>query len=155
MQILIKLLVIIVVLACVAPFFIKGPDGKTLFNFDTIHFTLWEEIETLASKALSQTVDQEKPKSAGLQVYKWVDEQGLTHYSDKSESHNSHQLTKIKPISVLPFQKRIEQQKTISSGQSLGLTTIPLQKIPQLIDDAQQVKKIMEGRTQQIDRAIN
>lgn len=153
MKIFIKLLILIVILACGAPFFLKGPDGKVLLDIENIKspvLSIWNSLE----QTFESSINSEHKKSTELEVYKWVDKQGVTHYSDKNDNSSKAKLTEIKAISVLPLQKTRHQETINASDNSVGLTTIPLQNIPKLIDDTKQVKKVMEERNQQIERAL-
>jgi hypothetical protein len=150
MKIFIKFLIFITTLACIAPFLLKGPDGKQLLSIDAISFPAlpsWTEIKNKSSRFLSWGESQQN-----RQVYKWVDKKGVTHYSDKNDPRYSSTLTEIKPLNVLSAHK--PEKAEISDG-SVGLTTVPLQNIPKLIDDTKQVKKMMEGREQQIEKALS
>jgi hypothetical protein len=149
MKIFIKLLIFIIILACIAPFLLKGPDGKPLVSADAISLpTLpsWTEIKNKSSRFFNWGGSQQN-----IQVYKWIDKKGVTHYSDKNDPRYSSTLTEIKPLNVLSTHKM--EKAEISDG-SVGLTTIPLQSRPKLIDDTKQVKKMMEGREQQIEKAL-
>ena len=150
MKIFIKLLLFIILLACIGPFLLKGPDGKPLLSIDAIRFPAmpsWTEIKTKSGRLFSWGESQQN-----LQVFKWVDKKGVTHYSDKNDPRYISTRTEIKPLNVLSIPKR---KKTEISDSSIGLTTVPLQNIPKLIDEAKQVKELMEGREQQIEKALS
>ena len=145
MKIFIKLLILIIIVACAAPFFIKGPDGNRLFKMD---------IGTLNHDFFSQNTRHKALKNTDLKVFKWVDNKGVTHYSDQNDPQYNSQLSEIKPISTLSFQKQKKVEQPGKSEFSVGLTTVPLSKIPKLIDDSKQLKKVMEGRGRQIEQAL-
>jgi len=153
MKIFIKLLILIVILACGAPFYLKGPDGKALLDIDNFELPVLF-LRNKFEQILDHSRNSEDKKSTGLQVYKWVDKHGVTHYSDKSDISSKAKLAEIKPISILPLQKTRHKETINTSADSVGLTTIPLQQIPKLIDDTKQVKKVMEERNQQIESAL-
>jgi len=153
MKVFIKLLILITLIACIGPFFLKGPDGKALLNIEKIHFPrlpLWTEIKNKSRRFFGW--DGIQPN---LQVYKWVDEKGITHYSDQSDPHYKSKLTEIQPLNIVPTHKSKVPEKPEDSDVSIGLTTIPLQSIPRLINDTKQVKKMMEGREKQIEQVLS
>ncbi len=151
MKIFIKFIVLLTVLACIGPFFLKGPDDRSLLS-----------IEKLKLPAFISFVDIRKrfsglgDKKQNVAVYKWVDEKGVTHYSDQNNTRFKGKLTKLRPLSSIsmssPKVATVPSHNVRMTGG--GLTTIPLQSIPKLIDDARQVKKVMEGRGEQIERAL-
>ncbi len=157
MRIFIKFLIFITVLACIGPFMLKGPDGKALASIDKIHFPvlpLWSDIKNKTSRFFNRDSNQQKLKSGNLQVFKWVDKKGVTHYSDQNNSRYRSELTEIKPLNILPSQQLETPEKPVISDMPIGLTTIPLQSVSKLIDDTKQVKKLMEGRGNQIEKAL-
>lgn len=155
MKIFIKLLFFIVILACAAPFLLKDPNGRPLLNIDKIPslaLPLLTDIKKKSVPLLTSKIDQKKP--IDLQVYKWVDKNGVTHYSDKNSPDYNSKLAEIKPLNIMPAQKLVVQENPVISDRSVGLTTIPMQDISKLMDDTKQVKEMMENRGSQIDRAL-
>jgi len=161
MKIFIKLLILMLIIACAAPFLLKGPDGKALLSIDKIGLpalpSFLVDIKSNSQQIFSGNGQQQTLKSNDLQVYKWVDKKGVTHYSDQSDSKHASQLTKIQHITILPAHKSESEpviEKSASSDMPISLTTIPLQDIPKLIDDTKEVKRMMEDRENQIERAL-
>jgi len=149
------------IIACAAPFLLKGPDGKALLSIDKIGFpampSFLSDIKSNSQKIISGNDQQQGLKSNDLHVYKWVDKKGVTHYSDQSNSKQPSKLTKIQHITILPAHKSESEpmkEKSAPSDMPISLTTIPLQDIPKLIDDTKEVKRMMEDRDNQIERAL-
>lgn len=158
MKIFIKLLIFITVLACIGPFMLKGPDGKALLSMDKIQFpelSFWADIKNKSSQFFYGDSDQQKLKTDNLHVYKWIDKKGVTHYSDQSDPQYKAEFTEVKQLNILPSQKMETPEKPATSNIPVGVTTIPLQDISKLIDDTKQVKKLMEGRGNQIEQALH
>ncbi len=151
MRIFIKCLIFLLVLACVSPFLLKGPDGKALIKIDKLNFPTvpsWAEVK---SNFFDDPLSNQP--SGNLRVYTWKDKQGVTHYSDQNDSQYKAELTEIKQLNIQPSLKQNNPDKPVS-GSSIGLTTIPLQDVSKLIDDTRNVKKLMEGRGRQIEEAL-
>jgi hypothetical protein len=84
MKIMIKLMLLALVGAVVAPMFIKGPDGKPIFTLQDL----------ISSPAESAYVSPRTERSTKITtVYKWQDEDGQWHFADnQSQGHNHQQL---------------------------------------------------------------
>ena len=157
MKIFIKLLLFIVILACAAPFLLKDPNGRPLLDMDKIpslELPSLTDIKKKSAPLLTSKIDQKQP--IDLQVYKWIDKNGVTHYSEKNSPHYNSKLAEIKPLNIVPAQELIIQEKPVISNRPVGagLTTIPMQDISKLMDDTKHVKEMMENRGSQIDRAL-
>ena len=163
MKVLIKLLFLFLILAGMGPFFIKGPKGRPLLTVDDMHFPSFPSFSEISSKAkpISQSGTSEQANdSNSLKAYKWKDENGIAHYSDQHNPRYNSQLTEIKDITILPvYQTDSEHQSNISDSSRTselpGLTTIPLQQIPKLIEDAKQLSNLLEERKKRQDRIID
>ncbi len=150
MKIFIKLIVLLTVLACIGPFFLKGPDGRPLLSVEKLKLP-----DIIAFSDMHKWFSAMGDKKQNVAVYKWVDDKGVTHYSDHNNARFKGKLTELKPLSTVP----VPSTKVVSAPPknveiSAGLTTIPLKSIPKLIDDTRRVKEMMEGRGEQIDRAL-
>lgn len=159
MNIFIKLLVLLLILACAGPFFIKGPDGRPLMSIDKLKLP---EL-SMPSFDISSVAPDADEQGDGLRVYKWRDEKGVVHYSDSPAQGRQSKLTAIKDITVLssePAKQTYTKQpeKTAPLNQNgvpvPGLTTVPIADIPQLVEDARQVKRLVEERKQRQDRIV-
>ncbi len=157
MNIFIKFLLLIVILACAAPFFLKDPDGEALLSMDKIDFPSLPSLTDVKSKSsqlIDDTLNVQKLMPEKAQIYTWVDKKGVTHFSDKNDDRFSSKLVKIKPINTLPAHKSEIPEASETSDSPFAVTTIPLQEVSKLIDDTQQVKKLMENRENQIEQAL-
>lgn len=107
----IKLLLLILVIAMVAVFFIDGPDGEPLMTLDKL-----QQPDALSS--LQETVGEitgsgqdaaEKQPTADnkAKVYSWKDEQGNLHYSNVPPADQANvQTVKVDPhVNVIKLDK--------------------------------------------------
>ena len=153
MKIMIKLLVLALVGAIVAPMILKGPDGRPLMS--------WEDFFSVPDS----TVGLSKPisKSSDLTtVYKWQDEEGQWHFSDKPMGKGEHETLKYNPnANIIQSLKKPEEESNavvtpklktpeISSGPSL--TTVPLTEVPELMDQAKQYQQLIDQRNQTLEQ---
>ncbi len=76
-------LIILVMLAVLLPFFLKGPDEQTLISTDNLKLP---EINIIKKKPKD---DRQIPSAKGAKankkknvIYKWKDKHGVTHFTD-------------------------------------------------------------------------
>lgn len=156
MKIFVKLLILVGILACAAPFFLSGPDGRPLMQMSDLSLpdlSFWDDV-----KRESKQLMGDEEAAAGFKTYKWVDAEGITHYSDANDPQRKGKVAAMKGISVVPLYKptpRAINNTTTPSKNSVNLSANPLQNVSKLIDDTKQVKKIMEGRESQLNKVLS
>jgi len=161
MKIFIKLLLLLLILACASPFFIRGPNGQPLMSINKLIFPELPipSISVLKSKLgfLNLAEKTSQPNTKGdIEVYKWRDEKGVVHYSDRQSGDKKGTLTQIKGISILPSAADSSVVKQEDSSQGLpSPRRIPLANIPKLIDDAKQIEQVLQQRKQRQDAVID
>lgn len=162
MKLFIKLLILLLILACAAPFFLKGPNGRPLINLDKYKLPdlLIPSIDDFKNTLGLSSSDGNKAtvvKKGAIQVYKWRDERGVVHYSDRQDSGQKAKLTQIKGITILPTNQttqvpKLPEKNTVNLP---GLTTVPLGEISKLIKDAKQVEQLLQDRKLRQDAIID
>ena len=159
MKIFIKLLVLLLILACASPFFIRGPNGKPLMSLNKLKFPELPSIASIKSKSdlFNSTENSSQAKNKGdIEVYKWRDEKGVVHYSDRQDRDKKGKLTEIKGISILSSAPASTVEHKEENGLDLpSPTTIPLANIPKLIEDAKKVEQVLQQRKQWQDEVID
>jgi len=159
MKIFIKLLILLLILACATPFFIRGPNGQPLMSLNKLKFPELPSVASIKSKSglFNSTEKSSQAKNKGdIEVYKWRDEKGVVHYSDRQGSDKKGKLTEIKGISILPSAAVSTVDKTEERSLSVpSPTTIPLANIPKLIEDAKQVEQVLQQRKQHQDEILD
>ncbi len=137
------ILAVVLALAVIAPYFIKGPDGKPLMSAD----------KTLSHQGSRQT------------FYKWQDDKGMWHFSDEVpdgvQALPVEVDTAANIVQSVPLEKKAEDKAEpeaeaaadkVSAPAGFPMTVDPA-AIPQLIKDAQNVQSLVDKRTRQIDDA--
>lgn len=97
MKIFIKLIVLLTVLACIGPFFLKGPDGRPLLSVEKLKLP-----DIIAFSDMLKWFSAVGDKKQNVAVYKWVGDKGVTHYSDHNNARFKGKLTELKPLSTVP-----------------------------------------------------
>jgi hypothetical protein len=152
MKIMIKLLLLALVGGLVAPMFIKGPDGRPLMS--------WQEFFSAPSGGMGS-----KPSSVSSDkttVYKWKDEHGQWHFSDKKDEHLEQETVKYDPnaniIQSIPVTKDTQNARVTPLAKKLNapttpsLTTVPMAEVPELIDQAKQYQGLIDDRNKALEQ---
>ena len=79
---MIKLLVGLLIIACIAPLFLKGPDGGPIMTLDDWKFEIPDSVTALFDKGSEMTLGDDAALGAeSTTVYKWQDDDGQWHFS--------------------------------------------------------------------------
>ncbi|WP_086479801.1 DUF4124 domain-containing protein [Oceanospirillum sanctuarii] len=173
MKLIIKLLLILVIGAVAAPLFIKGPDGQPLMQVsDLIPAEVLPEtlVKTLGISPSSTTSQTSSPPSSSTQsgsaIYRWQDDNGQWHYSDKAPAHTQSESVTLQPVNTVPALKSQPQQSgntanpLQSDAKAPDSATDLLSKLPDslnpadtaaLLEQAKETQRIIQERQAQID----
>jgi len=154
MKILTKLMLLGLVGLLAAPFILKKPDGTPWLT--------WSDLFEGASDSASALRSQLPITNSNSQMYKWQDAAGKWHYSDRPS--DDFQTETVKVDAAYNQMKHIElpegfgeskrkQAQTSEQEQqpSLPLTTAPLEKVPDMLNDIERVQEKMDQRQRALD----
>ena len=96
MGLLVKIILAILVIVLIAPFFIEGRDGKPLITLEELQDP--EALPGVVDKVSDLVSDGGSKGSSKDRIYSWRDEQGRLHYSNVEPT----QKTGIKAVEVDP-----------------------------------------------------
>lgn len=179
MKLIIKLLIILVIGAVAAPLFIKGPDGKPLMQVSDLIPTesLPETVLNQLGITPSSPRVQTPPSSATATqsdstIYRWQDDNGQWHFSDKAPAHTQSESVTLKPVNTIPALKT-QRQSEANSGNTVNtlqsdtqLAASPADLIPKLpetlnqtdtaalLEQAKETQRIIRERQAQIDALL-
>ena len=149
MKLMIKLMVLALIGAVVAPMLIKGPDGRPLMS--------WQDFFSSPSKPSGTGVSS----SSGLTtVYKWQDDEGNWHFSDRPVVESSEKLTYNPNANIIQsLAKKEEPQKvkvtpfeSTPDQKGPSLTTVPMDQVPELMDQAKQYQSLIDQRNEALEQ---
>lgn len=147
-----KLLLLALVLALASPFILKKPDGSPILDIS-------EFMEPAKNLTSSMT-----PSAAPKSLYRWQDAKGNWQYSDHPpEGSNAQQIQvedKINSMKTIDlpegYQDKPKESErfdpTDGSGSSLPVTTAPIEKVPEMLDQIKDFQKNLDSRQQQLDQ---
>ncbi|WP_430460633.1 DUF4124 domain-containing protein [Thalassolituus sp. LLYu03] len=138
----ITFMLLILAAACIAPFFIKGPNGQPLM-------TLPQKDQQLSTEETRQT------------YYKWQDEKGQWHFGDDVPKDAktvaveidtaANILQSVKMPVAEPVKPKAKAQTTPSAIPGIPMTVNPAE-IPKLIEDAKNVQTMVDDRARQLEQ---
>lgn len=169
MKVFIKLMLLIVVAAVAAPFFILGPDGRPLWSLDGLHapstsLPSFSGVEDSVKESVEETVEAPaKP----VEVFKWQDENGVWHYSDIREQGRPAQSMTVNPnagvVHLEPIRNpdREEAPAAVEDNNdhpvpsaAIAPTSLPYANIPKLIGDSKNLQRLQQDRLSRQERAM-
>lgn len=169
MKLFLKLLVFIVVLACAGPFLLKRSDGRPWMTTSDLKAPDLgvPEISPITDQleVLSEDTPAEK-KTQLTTVYKWQDENGGWHFSNKEDPSHPGEEVKIKnntnTVSMPAPEKhtgtpRPYHSRDVVKNETTALDTdaSPYGQVPKLIDKAKDVDNVLEQRRQQQEKILS
>ena len=172
-----KVLLVLIVLAALAvalSFVIKGDDGRPLLSWSDfkkpkmpkIPAVALPDFEAAARKVIDKLPVGESDQATGgnVTIYTWTDETGRRFYSDSPnpEARNEEIIVRT-DANILPSPKPVAAEPAANSGKgkkensgfSLPLpTSVPVDQIPTLIEDARQVQQQSRERVENLEQTL-
>ncbi|MCB1647533.1 MAG: DUF4124 domain-containing protein [Pseudomonadales bacterium] len=143
---MLKIMILIVILACIGPFFIKGPNGKPLLSLDDFKPDLTATKEELVP-------------SGPTTVYKWQDENGVWQFSsDPADMPGAETMEldgNINTMEAFKAPSKVQRPETrMPSLPSLpGMTTISTEQMDEMMETVNGLQETADQRQEQIRKA--
>lgn len=173
MKSLIKILLFILLLAALG-----GSIASRFFNLTDFSLTaMWQRLSTYLNSVSLKSSQVNQANIPAMQtnspqftkIYKWQDAQGTWHYSDTQTAAASQTMyinpnanvLHLEPVPTPTAEAKIETTTESAPNykdtfNSLAFpSTIPLDQVPQLIEQAQQVQGLLDNRQQHYDQLLN
>ena len=158
-----KIMIVVLVLLVASPFMLPGKNGQRLFSLSDLKmpdFSSWfssrkSNVVVIPENSTPENEITQKKKLTT--VHKWIDEYGVWQFSDQNNSGGDGKVVKINPdinvVKAMEVAKPEEDSKenstqddAESSLSDISLTTIPVDKIPKLINDTKNLKNTLDKR---------
>lgn len=154
-KIILKALIAVVVVIGLINYVSYLKTGKSILNFNKIPVP---EISFDASDIKQFVPSISKSKAEQGDLYKWVDSNGVTQYTQKPPAeHIKFDIISVNPkANILPeVQTPADENSTDSKREQFtGLSKTP-NNIEQLIEDAKNVQEVLGNRAAQQEKEIN
>ena len=131
MKLFIKLMLVLLIVAMFLPMWLRGPDGKPMMSLDDwvsipsdlgeTPSRLLEQISSAADSALDKAPVPEPdtaPAKAASGFYRWQDDQGVWHFSDKPPEGRQDVQSEALP-ELSNAMEAVEITEEVDTGQSL------------------------------------
>lgn len=147
---LLRLFLPLFIIVFALPMIIPGPDGEPVMSLDD-----WLP----SADPIKKSVEQLTPQSTKT-MYKWQDENGQWHFSDKAGDVPEQVIEQNVPEVVNSMEALSSSEKNsektsvelkVPDGFQFSPTTVPLQDIPELIDEAKKARAMLEDRQKQLE----
>ncbi|MBT4519900.1 MAG: hypothetical protein HOC23_07825 [Halieaceae bacterium] len=166
MGLFIKFIVFLLILGLSGLFFLKRPDGNPWLSIDDFDLSLplKDIVATQQLERLKTPTDESEGE--GVTVYRWRGEDGSWQFSDVSPGPGiGEKLTvstntnrSIAPLADTAAKPKGDtpEQNTLNPNQGLPIspTTIPLDQIPALIEDARKLQIKLDKRHEKMEQAV-
>ena len=152
---MIKLLIALLIIACIAPFFIKGPDGEPIMTIDDWKIELPASVDELLKRPEPElpAAEQKLPTT----VYKWQDEDGQWHFANTPPDMETAETMELSDINIMdayqppPAQGQVAQAESIAQVPS-GVTTASPAQIKEMMETVTNLQETADQRKADMDR---
>lgn len=166
MKRLLKLIIVITLLALAAPFLMKTPIGQSVLNLDKLEkfdvqqllSRLFAPTGNIAEQTPSKKLNSSLPSESDVNrsVYRWQDEHGQWHYSDKAPNAQAAETVTLKPVNQISAPDTLQNTPTplTSPGKAPEIKlpeNISLSNPDELIKQVQETQRIIQARQAEID----
>lgn len=163
---MIKLIVGLTIIACIAPLFIKDPNGEPLMTLDDWSIDFSSLTSSLATSLQSGadvvgSASSASPNMEPSEVYKWQDEEGVWQFSDTPvEGLDGAVIEKVEISTVNVMDAFVPPAKT-ASGESKaesagisGTTSVSPAKIQEMMDTVNNLQQTIDARKADMDALV-
>jgi hypothetical protein len=145
---------VLVAIAFAGPMLMKKPDGTPFIKSPLDWF----------STSSTGSHNNESSSSTSQSFYKWQDDDGTWHYSDKPPAEKNIETVTVNTNTNLiqglrvvkkneqPIIEKNLQPKVENSPMALPMT-VPIEKISQILEDANNIQQLMDNRNKKIEQA--
>jgi hypothetical protein len=140
---------VLVTIAFVGPMLIKKPDGTPFIKSPLDWF----------STSLAGLHNNESSSSNSQSFYKWQDDDGTWHYSDKPPAEKNIETVTVNTntnlIQGLRVVKKNEQpiiEKNLQPKVKNSPMTFPIEKISKILEDANNIQQLMDNRNKKMNK---
>ncbi len=149
------MIVVAILLACIGPFFIKGPSGEPLLTIDDFLSDLPDSPADLLPDALVS--EGSEAEGEITQIYKWKDENGVWQFSNSPVDANGAELMEIDSnINTIPAFKAPEKTGSVATKKKTpsipGVMTVSPGQAAELMDTVNNLQETIDQRKSEMDK---
>ncbi len=164
MKLFVKLLILVLLLASVGPFFLKGPDGEPYWSYREVLQAARAKLGRLTSAPASLPSPKALQPGDDVTVYRWQDASGEWHFAGEPPAGVSFDELKIDPDTNAIQMERAEPPAAAAAAEPtagpaaaaapasdpyLGPLPDP-EATRQLIEDARALQELADERARRL-----
>ncbi|MBT4159855.1 MAG: DUF4124 domain-containing protein [Gammaproteobacteria bacterium] len=154
---MVKILIGLLIIACIAPLFIKGPDGEPIMTLDDWKIDLPESLDELLQGAIPEV--QEQAPSAPATVYRWQDESGQWHFSNTPpEAGIAEEMQLNGDINIMEAYVAPEETAATETASATGLPSGPMTATPdqvrEMMETVTNLQETIDQRKAEMDKIV-
>lgn len=149
---MIKIMIVLLILACGGLFFIKGPDGEPFLTLGDFK----PDFSLPSAASLTAKLGEDSISSKPVKVFRWQDEDGNWHFSNKEADAEGAETIELAETNTMPAFKAPEQTKTaaVSTSQP-NITLLPsIGQGLETLNQAKQLQSTIDKRKADLDKAL-
>ena len=155
-----RALLTIVVLACAMPFVMKGKDGRPLLQFSELKMPNLAVPGKESIGHLTDTFERDGPagQSDKVTVYRWKDDQGIWHFSNKGNPDGHSETVQVsvdRTTVVTPDNGVSTQTRPVSRAEELLEEPLPILHAGEILEEARNVETVLQQRYQRQEQIIS
>ena len=156
---MIKMLIGLLIIACIAPLFIKGPDGEPIMTLDDWKIELPDSVSRLMGQASSgiRSSDPGESASEPMQVYRWQDENGQWHFSNTPPDMVSAEEVEIGEVNVMEAYVPAPQPEPEATAAEMTMPGSPMVssgQVQQMMETITNLQETVDQRKADLDQAV-
>ena len=167
MKLFIKLMLLLVLVALAGPFFIKGPNGRPLMTLDKLRVPAVSipDFGKAAATVKASVIEASEAPAKSTAVFKWRDDNGQWHFSDKAQRGRPAQTLSVDPTAHVVHFAAAENSPSVApaatgtenhhdSGVVLTGASAAMGSLSNLIGVAKNVGPLQEQRAARMEHAM-
>jgi hypothetical protein len=149
-----KFLVGLLIIACIAPLFLKRPDGEPIMTLDDWKVELPASLRGFfADKFAEKSVEPEQPPAAD--IYKWQDDDGQWHFSNTPPDLETGEKVAIGEVNLMeayvpPQEPEAESPMTVMPA---GPMTASPNQVKEMMETVTNLQETIDERNAEVDTA--
>ena len=154
---MIKLIVGLLIIACIAPLFIRGSDGEPLMTLDDWKIEFPVQLKELIG-SLRDGVKKTEPDGEvqRLAVFKWQDDEGQWHFSNAPPNPDLAIEVEIGAVNLVeaymsPAVTSKNNESPVGQGTGMSSGTPSPAQVQEMMDTVDQYKQSINQRKEALD----
>ncbi len=148
---MLKIMIVIVILACAGPFFINGPDGNPLMTLEDLKPDI-----TSPADLLPDALTPDPAPAAPTRVYRWQDADGVWQFSNNpADAQGAEEMALDGNINTMEAfkapEKKAQAGKPSAPSSIPGVATVSPGQAAELMNTVTNLQETIDARKSDMD----